>query len=154
MKPAAIMASLVDVRNIAAHKCVRLEIHVPAEQAGIVLEAFGWPTMVNPVEVGIARLSPSKAASGHSVDVVEPPAKLRRTFSELPMSQQSALRCDDLQFRNFLRVHNFIAGNSDEAAEAVRNLIGVASRADILPETPAGRGWVELERKFAEWRLA
>ena len=43
---AAITAMLVDVRNVNAHKCVRLEIHVPAEQAGAVMAAFGWPTMV------------------------------------------------------------------------------------------------------------
>ena len=56
-KPAAIAANLVDVRNIAAHKCVRLEIHVPVEQAGMVMDAFGWPTAVNPSDPWLSRAS-------------------------------------------------------------------------------------------------
>jgi len=145
--PAAIMASLVDVRNIAAHKCVRLEIHVPAEQAGMVLDAFGWPTAVNPVSVAIARLDPAKAASPSPEPVRE-----RRKFSDLPMSQQAALRCDDWDFRAFLRSNNAFAHTAGEAAAVVRDLIGVKSRAEILPDTPAGRGWLELERQFQEWQ--
>ena len=60
-KAAVITASLVDVRNVAQHKCVRLEVHVPVEQAGEVMAAFGWPTMVDPVPVELARLDLSAA---------------------------------------------------------------------------------------------
>jgi hypothetical protein len=55
---AAISAQLVDVRNVGQHKCVKLTLHVPAEQAGMVMAAFGWPTQVDPVPVAIARLNP------------------------------------------------------------------------------------------------
>ena len=44
--PAAITAQLVDVRNVAAHKSVRLELHVPAEQAGLVMAAFDVAALV------------------------------------------------------------------------------------------------------------
>src|ERR1019366_2338507 len=55
-EPAAIIASLVDVRNIAEHSSVVLKIHVPQERALEVIAAFGWPTGANPVAVAIARL--------------------------------------------------------------------------------------------------
>src|ERR1019366_437976 len=55
--PAAIIASLVDVRNIAEHSSVVLKIHVPQERALEVIAAFGWPTGANPVAVAIARLN-------------------------------------------------------------------------------------------------
>ena len=58
---AAISAQLVDVRNVGQHKCVKLTLHVPAEQAGMVMAAFGWPTQVDPVPVAIARLNPEAA---------------------------------------------------------------------------------------------
>ena len=55
---AAIMGELVDVRNIGTHKCVKLTIHVPAEYAMRVFDAFGWPTAAEPVQIAIARLDP------------------------------------------------------------------------------------------------
>lgn len=56
-KPSAIAASLVNMRNVGSHKSVALTIHVPEEQAHAVIEAFGWPTMANPVPIAIARLT-------------------------------------------------------------------------------------------------
>ena len=144
--PAAIMASLVDVRNISVHKCIRLEIHIPAEQAGLVLRAFGWPTLVDPVPVAIARLDSAKAPSAPPE-----PAKERRRFSELAMPAQAALRCQDVEFRSFLRSKGAVVHDTDEAADVVRDLLGIKSRSEILPDTPAGRGWLELERQFEEW---
>lgn len=59
---AIISGSLVDVRNVGTHKSVKLTIHVPEEYAMKVVEAFGWPTGVNPVPVAIAHMN--RAASG------------------------------------------------------------------------------------------
>lgn len=57
MTDAAIIAgALVDMKNVSTHKCMRLIIDVPAENALKVIAAFGWPTMVNPVSVAVARL--------------------------------------------------------------------------------------------------
>ena len=38
---AAISAQLVDIRNIGMHKSVKLTLHVPAEQAELVMKIFG-----------------------------------------------------------------------------------------------------------------
>src|SRR6185437_4140736 len=155
-KLAAISASLVDVRNIAAHKCVRLEIHVPAEQAGMVLDAFGWPTAVDPVPVAIARLESQKPASdaGTSNSSAFVRRKERRNFSDLPLPQQAALRCGDMEFREFLR-EEFDSSVNDErdAATTVRLICGVGSRAELgITDSPAERGWQELDAQFQQWR--
>ena len=132
--PAVISASLVDVRNIAAHKCVRLEIHVPAEQAGIVLAAFGWPTAVDPVPVAIARLD-LKAASE--------PEKPRRPFETLPPAQQAAMRCQEIGFQKFTH-----AKSPEEAAEAIRFRCGVGSRSELNTNAEAARIWRDIDTAY------
>ena len=150
-KPAAIAASLVDVRNIAAHKCIRLEIHVPAEQASLVLQAFGWPTAVDPVPVAIARLKPEKAAS-EPPQATEPP-KPRRKFHDLPLPQQAALRCNEAAFQLFVseRYQEFAALGG--IVEAVRSICGVKSRADLATDPEAADKWRRLNGDYEAWLL-
>lgn len=59
---AAVTGSLVDVRNIGTHKCVKLSIEVPQEMAMKVFESFGWPTGTEPVTVVVARLNETQAS--------------------------------------------------------------------------------------------
>lgn len=143
-----ISASLVDVRNIAAHKCVRLEIHVPVEQAGEVMTAFGWPTMAEPVPVAIARLDLSKSARQ-----IEPPRKERRPFKDMPLPQQIALRCNDENFWRFLNETGADAIRSeDDCAQYVRAHCRVGSRSEIQPDTEAARLYAELDAEFYAWQ--
>lgn len=149
--PAAITAQLVDVRNVAAHKSVRLELHVPAEQAGLVMAAFGWPTMADPVPVALARLQTSPEP------IAKPEAqKERRPFSELPYSQQAALRCGELDFTKFLH-ETRVGQHSDplkayDAASMVRRFCQTQSRSEIIKGTPAGDKWEALEAEYYAWQ--
>jgi hypothetical protein len=142
--PAAIQAQLVDVRNVSSHKCVRLEIHVPAEQAGLVMAAFGWPTMADPVPVALARLDLTASAKPEA-------SKERRPFSELPYAQQAAMRCQEPAFLRFIeeRHHDFLG--ADSPAQSIRDYCGVHSRADIVKGTPAGDKWAALDAEFYAW---
>lgn len=153
--PAAITAQLVDVRNVAAHKSVRLELHVPAEQAGLVMAAFGWPTMADPVPVALARLT----AAPETIAKPEPP-KERRPFSELPYAQQAAMRCNEPHFWNFLASNSesfwreMIAKYGSEASAAaamVRRTCLVDSRAEINKGMPSGDRWSVIEADFYAW---
>lgn len=153
--PAAITAQLVDVRNVAAHKSVRLELHVPAEQAGLVMAAFGWPTMADPVPVALARLTAAPVA----VDKPDVP-KERRPFSELPYAQQAAMRCNEPEFQRFLQENlpdSWAAGSVYEkdaaklAAAVVRVDCGVGSRSEIVAGTTAASRWEQLDADFYAW---
>lgn len=144
--PAAITAQLVDVRNVSAHKCIRLELHVPAEQAALVMAAFGWPTMVEPVPVALARLQ----TAPEPIAKPEPP-KERRPFSELPYSQQAAMRCESDDFHRFISARHHDWLGDDNAAHSIRGHCGVSSRSEIIKGTPAGDKWAALEAEYYAW---
>lgn len=141
-KPAAISASLVDVRNVAAHKCVKLEIHVPAEQAPLVMEAFGWPTMVDPVPVAIARL----AGNVTSIERAKDSQRDKLTMI-------ASIKCGEPVFRVFLHEkYGYNPQTSDEAAEAVREICKVDSRRQFSQNEEAAQRWRDLEAEFNAWR--
>ena len=164
MKPAAIAASLVDVRNIAAHKCVRLEIHVPVEQAGMAFQwkPFGLPTE-HPVSVlaavcidlGVAQPA-ERSAVTEDVTGSSPvsQAKERRSWSDLSYAQQAGIRCNEPDF--WLFIDEICETNPAEpsinskegAASFVRIYCGVESRSDLKPGTDAGRQWVMLNNMY------
>ena len=177
-KPLAITASLVDVRNIAAHKCVRLEIHVPVEQAGEVMGAFGWPTMVDPVPVALARLDLSAAKQQAREDgpdtrgvlnvglehiEYEQEQKTRRKMTDLPIAQRAALICQREAFWNFLKrkydINWSIAMNSEEslpsnedvAKFSIYDLCGIKSRSDLSCDDEAARTFCGIELEFNAW---
>lgn len=52
---------LVDIRNVGADKDIELKIRCPAEKAQQVIDAFGWPTKVDPVHVVVARMTDEAA---------------------------------------------------------------------------------------------
>jgi len=139
-KPAAIMASLVDVRNIAAHRCVRLEIHVPVEQAALVMQAFGWPTMADPVPVAIARLVPEAEAKAKE------PAKEKRNFSELSPSQRAGLMCKTPAFWTFTHTVD-----EESSATRLRQACKVDSRSQLDNWDNARRAFESIERDYQAW---
>ena len=163
--PAAIQAQLVDVRNVSSHKCVRLEIHVPAEQAGVVMAAFGWPTMAEPVPVALARLVAEHVTPDRE-DTSGRTGQQRRAFPDLPYAQQAALRCQEADFARFLAaerkktwddIHYGKRVAPDAAcAEAVRRIVGVNSRSEIRddPADAMGSGfrWRSLDAEYFAWQ--
>jgi hypothetical protein len=150
--PAITHGSLVDVRNVNQHKCVRLVIDIPAERAREIIDTFGWPTMVDPVPVAIARLAPSvqqqkePAASSKTPVPTAPP----RQGSPTPRpagatyAQRLAIAASQPAHWQFLKARlpqsaSIDITNEDEAADAQRFLCGgIASRKETVKGTPAG----------------
>ena len=131
-KPAAIFGSLVDIKNVNAHKSVRLTIDIPAEKAPEVVAMFGWPTMAEPVPVALARL------------LVGGQRKETRS-----LAQQAGALCASAVFQVFLDCQT-----EQETIEAVRDACGVASRSEIRVGTPAGDKWLDLVARFHGWQEA
>lgn len=161
---AIISGSLVDVRNVGTHKSVKLTIHVPEELAMQVMEAFGWPTGVNPVEVAIARLNTKSSPAVSQAEKQPGPAtpgkpvpvradKEKRKWSELNYAQQAGIRCADPVFWAFLRETNRSNCNDEaDAADFVRHVCGVASRKDINPAMASGLLWESLDAAYDDWQ--
>jgi hypothetical protein len=159
-KSAAIHGSLVGLKQVGAHKSIVLSIHVPEELATKVIDAFGWPTGTNPVEVVVFRPTgsvqgrlaasavqdypePKKAASGH------PGAKagLSQFPPPMPLVKHIALTCNDPVFQEYLNVPD-----AEMAAHLVRDMCGVMSRRNIPYVSGALHKWQELEAEFLAWR--
>jgi hypothetical protein len=146
--PAAIIASLVDVRNIAEHSSVVLKIHVPQERALEVIATFGWPTGANPVPVAIARLDTNVAPPKLVEALRDSVPKERRAFCDLPYPQQAALKSSDVHFQLWLSKRYPCFADEPECAAAIRLFCCVKSRADILPGTDAGERWISLLNEY------
>lgn len=161
---AAIMGSLVDVRNVGTHKCVKLTIHVPAEHAPKVFECFGWPTGVDPVPVALARLKPEsevvqdQSSERHktlprSADDSPLPGGAKKSWHDMPLSQQAGVLCNEKSFWRFLAEtnNNTVTDDSESAARAVRGFCQVNSRADIGKDEFSRRAWITLVSNYRAW---
>lgn len=137
MKRAAIFGSLVDLKNVNSHKCVRMTIDIPAEKAAEIVTIFGWPTQAEPVPVAIARMVREEQKA--------PEAKA----SSRSLSQQAGALCASPVFRAF-----FGAATEDECAQRVREWCDVESRGEIKAETRAGKAWLDLVQRFHGWEQA
>jgi hypothetical protein len=172
-KPAAVMGSLVNLKNVATHKCIALTIHIPAEAAQEVLAAFGWPTMVDPVPVAVARLEASASLSHPVIDEVrlevggcqeQPSAEVQRPdlagvppgpqteptrlrhWAEMSPAQQTGVIRNERDFWDFFGV-----GSADAARNYIREWCGVKTCADILPGTEAAARWAQLQVRYGNW---
>jgi len=86
--------------------------------------------------------------------------KERKRFDELPLSQQAALRCADIDFTDWLIEAREGAWNrartklgnaahfGDIAAEVVRNVCGVSSRKELATNERAAKLWLALHSDF------
>ena len=129
---AIIAGTLVDVRNIGTHKSVKLTVHVPEELATKVVQAFGWPTMADPIPVAVARL--------------DPVTKIKT----MSLTQQAAMCCQQPRFENFLiQNHPHIAHASTE--NMVRAICGVESRKEFDTDPHAGQRWKALHQAYEAW---
>lgn len=141
MSAAAIKATFSDFRVVKTRGVCQLILEVPLEAADAALITLGGlPRPDQERWVGVARL-------GHSEAGVVVPERYRQAFHELPMSQQAAIKCDDARFQKYMR-----AEDGADCAHRVREACGVASRADIKPDTPAGYRWVTVLRGFEGYR--
>ena len=167
---AAIAAQLVDVRNVGQHKAIKLTVHVPAEQAGLVMAAFGWPTMADPVPVALARLDLSRTGVSSPAEGDAPvPAPLtakatssasasRRGEPSNRLAQRAGILCNDPMFHKYLAHRNGLPCigelNNDRelAADWLRKYCRVQSRADIKLGTESETRLNLVESAFVAWR--
>lgn len=149
----AITGNLVDVRNVNTHKCARMVVDVPAEQAAEIIRMFGWPTMVDPVTVIVARMETSTV-----VEFTKPDKPLAEPNSQPGYAQRIAILCQKKPFRAFLnekfKGEAFPVDTPEEAAQLIRTVCQVASRREIKPGTEPGNTWHELQIEYENWERA
>jgi hypothetical protein len=138
MTAAAFSGDYVDLRFVKSRKVAQVVVELPIEQAAAFVAAFGAPNPSTGVPVALARLAAAQE---------QQPAKERRKFSELPPSQQAAMRCNEPDFQRFLSV-----GDPVEAARKVRMACRVESRAELNSNANAASAWQQLEAGYFAWQ--
>lgn len=82
----------------------------------------------------------------------------RKAFTDLRPTAQAALCCKEPQFWAFLEDENALPKHlrtihdSDDAAEAVRFLLGVGSRSEFNTDTAAADRWRAFEARYWTWK--
>lgn len=151
-RPAAFSAVFTDWKLIRGRKVVQIVLELPIEQADAAYQALGG--MPNPAEsvwCGVARL----VQGGERAVAEQQPAaapnrpRAKRSFDELPLSQQAALICGQSAYWKFL-------GMLDEAGatEKLRNILGVKSRAELDNNDSKAEGFVRHRDRYLAWKAA
>lgn len=89
------------------------------------------------------------------VEGSSPSGRTKRSFHELPLSQQAALRCNDARFRDWLVVTTpGLSGcDADGAAQIVRAKCGVLSRSEFDTNENAARRWKWLDEAYGRYEV-
>lgn len=162
MTAAAFRASYADWKLIKTRSVVQIVFEVPLEAADAAYQVLdGMPNFGSEHWFAIAKLSP-EAKEQEPEPVSNPPAQVRRAWSQLPPSQQAAMRCNEISFQRFLQEKyrarwKILPDGTDaeKAAELVRVLCGVESRRLITAENvSAFDRWMNIDDNYRLWMQA
>lgn len=147
-------ATFSDFKNIKTRKVLQLIFEVPAEEADAAMAVLGGVPQADKERwVAVARLNPTKGGSEATKPDKSPSERERQKWVTMPPAKQAAIRCNDPVFMQFVKeIKNADCAFGVSCAEAVRELCGVTSRADILEGTRAAEKWAALDREFLAWR--
>jgi len=138
----AIPATFAKFQQVSGRKVLQLVFEVPIEAAKQAFDLLGYPTPGTESWVAIAPLK-------H-----EPEAKPRKPFHELPLPQQAGIKCADIAFQEFLGDMGPIPLEGQDgvewAAQNVRDICGIDSRAELATNPEAAERWRNILREFAE----
>lgn len=156
---AAISGDYTDLRFVKGRKVAQIIVEIPIEAAGQFVEAFGTPMPDRNVPVALALIDMSVLPRINLQ--TEPPLKEqlkasveheKRKWSELSRAQQAGIACNEQAFQRYLNEeHSYDCSTPEKAAEAVRAICGVESRADLDIREYPGKLWDELYRHFKAW---
>jgi len=158
-KLAAFKACYSEWKLIKTRQVVQVVFEVPLKDHDEAYQALGgMPDPSKERWFAIAALDLSNVAQAPATretdsDLAHPSATVSRprkpVAADQRLAQQAGIACADPLFRRFIN-----AETEADAATYVRQSIGVASRAEIIPGTPEGEAWQNLYGEFLVWRDA
>lgn len=161
----AIKATFSTWRPVNGRKVLQLVFEVPIEQQGEVLTMLGAPddkwcaiALLNTKPLEDSRGGAPQSSSPLTVprpqaDKARISPKPKRAFSDLPLSQQAALRCNDSDFFRFMTESFPTYSEGMALADFVRNYCGVDSRSELSTNAKAAAKWEELESMYQIYLL-
>jgi hypothetical protein len=140
----ATLAVFVDYKTVKTRRTMQLIFEVPYEggAADKALAALGGtPDPASPPWVGIARVQPK--ATSEPLKAAERP---RKRWRDSTPTFQASIRCGEPLFREYIG-----AETEADAADFVRVMCGVTTRANIIQGEPSGDAWEQCESRYQAW---
>lgn len=166
MTAAAFKATYSDWKLIKTRSVVQIVFEVPLNEADAAYHVVGgMPDVGAERWFGIAAIklggetgsqpTPPVEAAGPCGETADRPHKSRKPVAaEKRLAQQAGMLSSDAAFNRYLaECHKWYPADGD-AATFIRSACNVNSRAEIVPGTPAGDIWIDLESRFTAWKLA
>jgi hypothetical protein len=142
MTNAAMQADYCDLKIIKTRKVIQVVLEIPQEAGDAFIAAFGLPRSDKNVPVAIARLNPGEVAW----------VKERKPGGEL--ARRAGIVCGEKAFWKFLddtpQVPNGVI-NADGAADELRSLCGIRSRAELDHNPEAAAKFNNLMAEYNAW---
>jgi hypothetical protein len=134
------------LRTIGGRKIIAVTVEVPIEHqqtVAKVAEHGCW--------VAVARLDPSKVPQQPEQQTP------RRRWDQMSVAERAGIRCNERAFWDFLSIERsdqlgavvVMPQNAEEAAAMLRELFGVTSRKNIMPDE-----WMVFDNKYQLWLRA
>lgn len=163
MSEAALMASYADWKLIKTRGVIQLIFELPVENADLAYRVVGgMPNASRENWFAIAKLDPTVASTPSREAAASPSSSpASRQFNDMPLSQQAGMLCNDPAFQKYLaefhsRDWNDFSHLPDPVQAAtfcVRRLCGgIASRRELLPDTPEAEKWAEIVGWYRAWQ--
>lgn len=149
----AFKGTYADWKLIKSRSVVQIIFEVPLHEADAAYEVLGgMPAPATERWFGIAAIRDSEPAKPRPV-VDKPPAGAKRDWRDLPPAQQAGIRCEEPSFEAFLKEERPDDWHeSQDAAECVRLICGVASRSELSTNQKARVIWTQLNSQFEAWK--
>lgn len=171
-KPAAMYGTYRHLEFKPGLKVARVWIEIPIEKSAEFIKLFGTPDLADPKPMAIALIKDSKITpqgeDGPATEgsgVVIPPSEQggevrdsRKSFRDMPRSQQAALKCQDEEFQIWLAKTYEISWDSfyyvlnatsrSTANMVVKDILGIASKRELDKDEEAAKRWDALLTSF------
>jgi hypothetical protein len=148
----AFRATFSDMKLVKTRQVAQLIFEIPLADFDAAYEVLGG--MPNPANERWFGIAPLRATPSTPQPVTPPlPAGAKKDWRDLPPAQQAGIRCEEPSFVAFLREQredDWI--ETRDAAECVRLICGVQSRAELGTNQKARVIWKQLDDQFQAWK--
>lgn len=146
-KPPAIRATYSDWKLVRTRQVIQLVFEVPLAEADSAYEVIGgMPDPSKERWFAIAALQ----AEAPAANVIKIPDK--RDWASVQPAAQAGIRCNEPTFVAFLKLHYGAALEGVSAADCVRLICGVQSRAELSTDRRARVMWHQLDQQYLTWK--
>lgn len=109
----------------------------------------GWSQVL---DTAVHKIEPVPMSTGEMIALIDNKPKARTLFKDLKLSQQAGIRSGDATFAmHLMDEYPVTAAKYHEAADVVRELCSVKSRAELDTNDDAAEAWKVIEFGYQNW---